>query len=55
MPDLLELNGGLFVAVTEEDLAVKERFLEACVACDIPATEVDVCRALAMEPFPASP
>lgn len=28
MPDLLELNDGLFVAVTEGDLAFKERFLK---------------------------
>ncbi|MBV8099122.1 MAG: FAD-dependent oxidoreductase [Verrucomicrobia bacterium] len=51
MPDLLELNDGLFVAVTESDLAFKERFLEGCAACHIPAHEVTVARALAMEPF----
>jgi glycerol-3-phosphate dehydrogenase len=50
-PDLLELNGGLFVAVTDEDLAFKQRFLEACAACGIPATDVPVGRALAIEPF----
>ena len=32
MPDLLELNDGLFVAITEADLTFKERFLEACAA-----------------------
>jgi glycerol-3-phosphate dehydrogenase len=51
MPDLLELNDGLFVAVTESDLAFKERFLEGCAACHIPAKEVTVAHALAMEPF----
>ena len=51
MPDLLELNDGLFVAVTESDLAFKERFLEGCAACHIPAREVPVARALAIEPF----
>ena len=51
MPDLLELNDGLFVAVTDSDLAFKERFLEGCAACHIPAREVAVAHALAMEPF----
>ena len=51
MPDLLELNDGLFVAVTESDLAFKERFLEGCAACHIPAREITVAHALAMEPF----
>jgi glycerol-3-phosphate dehydrogenase len=51
MPDLLELNDGLFIAVTESDLAFKEQFLEGCAACHIPAREVAVARALAMEPF----
>jgi glycerol-3-phosphate dehydrogenase len=51
MPDLLELNDGLFVAVTEEDLAFKERFLEGCAACHIPAHDIPVKHALEMEPF----
>jgi glycerol-3-phosphate dehydrogenase len=51
MPDLLELNDGLFVAVTESDLAFRERFLEGCAACHIPAREVTVGHALGMEPF----
>jgi glycerol-3-phosphate dehydrogenase len=51
MPDLLELNDGLFVAVTENDLAFKERFLEGCAACHIPAREVSVAHAVAIEPF----
>ncbi len=34
MPDLLELNDGLFVALTEADLAFKERFLEGCDAAE---------------------
>ena len=51
MPDLLELNDGLFVAVTESDFAFKERFLEGCAACHIPARELTVARALAIEPF----
>jgi glycerol-3-phosphate dehydrogenase len=51
MPDLLELNDGLFVAITEADLAFKERFLEGCAACHIPAREISIPRAMAMEPF----
>ena len=51
MPDILELNDGLFVALTEADLAFKERFLEGCAACHIPARDVPVKHALAMEPF----
>ena len=51
MPDLLELNDGLFVAVTESDLAFKERFLEGCAACNIRASEISVAHALALEPF----
>jgi glycerol-3-phosphate dehydrogenase len=51
MPDLLELNDGLFVAITEADLTFKERFLEACAACHIPARDIPVKHALEMEPF----
>ncbi len=51
MPDLLELNNGLFVAITEADLAFKERFLEGCAACRIPARDIPVKHAFAMEPF----
>ncbi len=51
MPDLLELNDGLFVAITEADLSFKERFLEVCAACHIPAHDIPVKHALEMEPF----
>src|SRR5947209_3724900 len=51
MPDLLELNDGLFVAVTEADLAFKEQFLEGCAACYIPAREIPIKHALQVEPF----
>ncbi len=50
MPGLLELNGGLFVAFNEEDLSYKDRFLEACANCGVPAQEIDVQEALRMEP-----
>ncbi len=51
MPDLLELNDGLFVALTEADLAFKEQFLGRCAACHIPARDIPVKHALEMEPF----
>jgi glycerol-3-phosphate dehydrogenase len=51
MPDLLELNDGLFVAMTEADLVFKDRFLEGCAACHIPACDISIEHALAMEPF----
>jgi glycerol-3-phosphate dehydrogenase len=51
MPDLLELNDGLFVAITEADLAFKERFLEGCAACHIPAREIPIKHAFQIEPF----
>jgi glycerol-3-phosphate dehydrogenase len=51
MPDLLELNDGLFVALTEADLAFKEKFLQGCASCGIPAREISVQHALALEPF----
>ena len=51
MPDLLELNDGLFVALTEADLAFKEQFLEGCAACHIPARDIPIKHALEMEPF----
>jgi glycerol-3-phosphate dehydrogenase len=51
MPDVLELNDGLFVAVTEEDLAFKEKFLAGCEDCHIPARDLPLKRAFETEPF----
>jgi glycerol-3-phosphate dehydrogenase len=51
MPDLLELNGGLFVAITEADLAFKEQFLEGCAVCSIPARDIPIKQAREIEPF----
>ena len=36
-PEILELNGGLFVAVDDAGLAYRESFLEACAQAGIPA------------------
>lgn len=51
MPDALELNDGLFVAVTEEDLAFKESFMAGCEECHIPVRDVPLKRAFEIEPF----
>jgi glycerol-3-phosphate dehydrogenase len=50
MPEGLELNDGLFVALIEEHLAYRPVFLEACVRCGIPAREMPAARALELEP-----
>jgi glycerol-3-phosphate dehydrogenase len=51
MPDALELNGGLFVALNEQDLAFHDSFVAGCEACHIPYREIPVERALRLEPF----
>jgi glycerol-3-phosphate dehydrogenase len=50
MPDALELNDGLFIALQEDQLQYRETFLEACAQCDIPTEEVSAAKALQMEP-----
>ena len=49
-PEVLELNGGLFVALTEEDLAYREPFLAACDRCGIPTRELSAAEARELEP-----
>ena len=50
MPDSMELNDGLFIALNEEHLAYMPLFLEACAACSIPARQIPVDKALRLEP-----
>src|SRR5512138_1504871 len=50
MPDVLELNDGLFIALNEEHLSYRESFLEGCVECNIPTEEVSTSEALKLEP-----
>ena len=50
MPDALELNDGLFVALDESDMEYKPAFIEACRACGIPAQEMAPEAALRLEP-----
>ena len=49
-PEVLELNGGLFVAIDEPDLAYRERFLEACAGCAIPVRELEPAEVRELEP-----
>ena len=50
MPDALELNDGLFIALNDEQLNYREAFLEACAQCQIPTEEITPAQALEMEP-----
>ncbi len=49
-PGSFELNDGLFVAITEEDEAYLEPFLEGCAACGIPTRVLTREQALRLEP-----
>jgi glycerol-3-phosphate dehydrogenase len=49
-PQAIEPNGGLFVALDEEDLSFRERFLDGCRAAGIPARQIPVGQALALSP-----
>jgi glycerol-3-phosphate dehydrogenase len=49
-PEVLELNGGLFVAVDESGLAYRDPFLQACAQCGIPVRELSAAEARALEP-----
>ena len=50
MPEGLELNDGLFVALNDEQVNYRGTFLEACTQCGIPAHEISAARALELEP-----
>jgi glycerol-3-phosphate dehydrogenase len=49
-PQVIEPNGGLFVAIDESDLAYAEEFIKGCQACHIPIEELSPRQALAIEP-----
>jgi glycerol-3-phosphate dehydrogenase len=51
MPEALELNEGLFVAISEQELAYSRQFLDACQDCGIPAVQVSPEQALRWEPL----
>ena len=49
-PGSFETNNGLFVAITDEDMAYRPAFLEGLAACGIPHREISPAEALAREP-----
>ncbi len=49
-PDVIEPNGGLFIALNESDLAYGESFIEGCEACHIPIEQLTPAQALSIEP-----
>jgi glycerol-3-phosphate dehydrogenase len=50
VPQVIEPNGGLFIAIDESDLAYAEEFIDGCNACHIPIEELTAKQALVMEP-----
>jgi glycerol-3-phosphate dehydrogenase len=50
MPGELELNDGLFIAITDSDMDYKPLFLDGCRACGIEYQELTPKEALALEP-----
>lgn len=50
VPNVIEPNGGLFIALTESDLAYGESFIDGCEASHIPIEQLTPQQALALEP-----
>jgi glycerol-3-phosphate dehydrogenase len=50
VPEVIEPNGGLFIALTDSDLAYGESFIEGCEACHIPIEQITPKQTLEMEP-----
>lgn len=50
VPQVIEPNGGLFIAIDESDLAYTEEFIASCEECHIPVEKLTPSQALAMEP-----
>jgi glycerol-3-phosphate dehydrogenase len=48
-PDSIEYNQGLFLALNDDDCALADSFVEACLSAGIPAREIPVGQALSME------
>lgn len=49
-PNVIEPNGGLFIAIDEGDLQYGEAFIAGCEACHIPLEELKPSQALKLEP-----
>src|SRR5512134_1964666 len=50
VPQVIEPNGGLFIAIDESDLEYAEQFIESCQECHIPLEELKPSQALKLEP-----
>ena len=50
VPQVIEPNGGLFIAIEEGDLEYAEQFIESCQECHIPLEELKPSQALKLEP-----
>ena len=50
VPQVIEPNGGLFIAIEEGDLEYAEQFIESCEECHIPLEELTSQQALKLEP-----
>lgn len=50
VPQVIEPNGGLFIALDESDLHYGEAFIESCQTCKIPIEEMKPEQALRLEP-----
>jgi glycerol-3-phosphate dehydrogenase len=49
-PQAIEPNGGLFIALNDEDLSYQDQFVESCRSVGIPVTAITAREALAREP-----
>lgn len=50
VPQVIEPNGGLFIALNDEDLAYGEAFIDGCQQCGIDVEELTPKQALELEP-----
>ncbi|HTG48536.1 MAG TPA: FAD-dependent oxidoreductase [Actinomycetota bacterium] len=50
-PGSFEENDGLFVAITDEDMATYDDFVRGCTECEIPFTELTPAEAVRLEPM----
>src|SRR5512133_3293252 len=50
VPQVIEPNGGLFIALNDSDLEYAKKFVECCELCHIPVEEIKPQQLLRMEP-----
>ena len=50
VPEVIEPNGGLFIALDDNDLAYAEEFIQGCEDCHIPIEPLTAKQALELEP-----